>query len=76
MIVRSRPHAIFLGGEDLQAFYLCKELRELADEIDRSRDLPNRLTVELIDTEVPKAYMKSKMADVGLFGFTPMRFCL
>lgn len=65
MIVRSRPHAIFLGGEDLQAFYLCKELRQLADDIDMSRDLPVRLPVELIDTEVPKAYMKCKMAEVG-----------
>lgn len=71
-IADKKPNAIVLGGENMEAMNIKKDLEEVCSELEGEGAVPRRIPVELMDTELAKVYAAGRRAQQD-FGEYPQR---
>ncbi|CEF64905.1 Transcription elongation factor SPT6 [Strongyloides ratti] len=69
-IVRKKPHAIALAGENLDSLRIKTLLRDACDDLKRKKDIRRNIFVDIVDPGVSLAYCYSDMAENEFSGQT------
>lgn len=72
-IAKNKPNAIVLGGESVDAIYMKKDLEAVCGELEAEGAVPRRIPVELMDTELTKAYAVESGKEHDLDDYFVMR---
>lgn len=62
-IEKRRPHVIAICGENMDAYYLRRDIESLLHEIS---GIAKEISVEIVDNEAAKIFMHSKQAIVSI----------
>lgn len=62
-IEKRRPHVIAISGENMDAYYLRRDIESLLREIS---GITKEISVEIVDNEAARIYMHSKQAIVNV----------
>ncbi|KAK6102088.1 SH2 domain family protein [Brugia pahangi] len=68
-IEKRRPHVIAICGENMDAYYLRRDIESLLHEIS---GIAKEISIEIVDNEAAKIYMHSKQAITEFSNYPPM----